>query len=129
MPTIELFQTLIKMNAIKNCPVTTEDVNKAEMIFGADILSLKGKLTCCKSTPVVEDVIEIPEELIMQNCKIDLCIVIMYVNECGFMTTIDRTIQCRSAIPIKNCTHGILQLYNSNTLQWRVPCNDGKSHR
>jgi hypothetical protein len=26
MPTIESFKTLIKMNAIKNCPVTTEDV-------------------------------------------------------------------------------------------------------
>jgi hypothetical protein len=29
-PTIESFKALIKMNAIKNCPVTTEDVNNAE---------------------------------------------------------------------------------------------------
>jgi hypothetical protein len=87
--TIELFKTLIKMNAIKNCPVTTEDVNNAEKIFGADMSSLRGKSTRRKSTPVQEDVIEIPEELILQNCEIDLCIDIMYVNECGFMTTID----------------------------------------
>jgi hypothetical protein len=32
-PTIESFKALIKMNAIKNCPVTTEDVNNAEKIF------------------------------------------------------------------------------------------------
>jgi hypothetical protein len=96
-PTIESFKALIKMNAIKNCPVTTEDVNNAKQIFGTNMSSLfrtnmsslRGKLTKPKSTPVREDSIEIPEELISHNCKIDLCIYIMYVNECGFMTTID----------------------------------------
>jgi hypothetical protein len=45
----------------------------------------------------------------------------MYVNECGFMTTIDQTIRFRSGIPIENRTHEeyyrvldmVLQLYNS----------------
>jgi hypothetical protein len=32
-PTIESFKALMKMNAIKNCPVTTEDVNNAKKIF------------------------------------------------------------------------------------------------
>jgi hypothetical protein len=52
---------------------------------------------------------------------IDLCIDIMYVNECGFMTMIDQTIQFRSVLPIENCTHKeyyrvldmVLRLYNS----------------
>jgi hypothetical protein len=61
-PMIELFKALIKMNAIKNCPVTTEDVNNAKKIFGANMLSLRGKLTWRKSTPVREDVIGIPED-------------------------------------------------------------------
>ena len=30
---------------IKNCPVTIEDVNIAEKIFGADIGTMKGKTT------------------------------------------------------------------------------------
>jgi hypothetical protein len=77
------------MNAIKNCPVMTEDVNNAKNIFGADMSSLKGKSTRHKSTLVQEDVIEIPEELILQNRKIDFCIDSMYVNECGFMATIN----------------------------------------
>jgi hypothetical protein len=68
------------MNAIKNCPVTTEDVNNAKKIFGTGMSSLRGKLTRRKSTPVREDSIEIPEELILQNLEIDLCIDIMYVN-------------------------------------------------
>jgi hypothetical protein len=83
--------------------------------------SLRGKSTRRKSTPVQEDVIEIPEELISQNRKIDLCIDIMYVNKCGFMTTIDQTIRFRSALPIENRTHEeyyhvldmVLPLYNS----------------
>jgi hypothetical protein len=71
-PTIETFKTLIKMNSIRNCPVTMEDVNITEKIFGADMLSLKGKLTRRKSTPVREDTVEIPEELIAPNLEIDL---------------------------------------------------------
>jgi hypothetical protein len=83
--------------------------------------SLKGKSTRRKSTPVWEGTVEIPEELIANNRKIELCIEIMYVNECGFMTTIDQTIRFRSAIPIENLTHEeyyhvldmVLRLYNS----------------
>jgi hypothetical protein len=88
-PTIESFKALIKMNAIKNCSVTTEDVSNAKKIFGADMLSLRGKSTRRKSTLVREDAIEIPEEVILQNREIDLCIDIMYVNGCGFMRTIN----------------------------------------
>jgi hypothetical protein len=91
-PRIESFKALIKMNGIKNCPVTTKDVNNAKKIFGANMLSLRGKSTRRKSTTVREEAFEIPEQLILQNREIDLCIDIMYVNECGFMTTIDQTI-------------------------------------
>jgi hypothetical protein len=109
------------MKAIKNCPVTTEDMNNAKKILGVNMSSLKGKSTRRKSTPVREDVTEIPEGLILQNCSIDLCIDIMYVNKCGFMTTIDQTIHFRSALPIKNDTDEeyyhvldmVLRLYNS----------------
>jgi hypothetical protein len=104
-PTIETFKTLIKMNAIRNCPVMTDDVNIAEKIFRADMSSLKGHSTRRKSAQVREDTVEIPEELIANNREIELCIDIMYINECGFMTTINRTIRFRSAIPIENRTH------------------------
>jgi hypothetical protein len=66
-PTIETFKTLLKMNAIRNCPVTTEDVKIAGNICGPNMLSLKGKSTRRKSTPVQEDTVEIPEELIANN--------------------------------------------------------------
>jgi hypothetical protein len=133
-PTIETFKTLLKMNAIRNCPVTTEDVNIAEKIFGPNMSSLKGKSTRRKSTPVREDTVEIPEELIANNREIELCIDTMYLNECGFMTTIDRTIRFRSAIPIENRTHEeyyhvldmVLRLYNSAGVHIKTIHCDGE---
>jgi hypothetical protein len=54
-PTVENFKSLLRMNVIKNCPVTTEDVNIAEKIFGKDISSLKGKSTRRKPKSVRAD--------------------------------------------------------------------------
>jgi hypothetical protein len=53
-------KAIICMNAIKNNPVTTEDVNIAEKIFGPDLATLKGKMTRRAPVPVIEDRIEIP---------------------------------------------------------------------
>ena len=104
-PTVENFKALLKMNAIKNCPVTTEDVTMAERIFGPDISNLKGKSTRRKVETVREDNIEIPKELIEQHREIELCMDTMYVNEVGMLTTIDRTIKFRAVIPISSRTH------------------------
>jgi hypothetical protein len=58
----------------------------------------------------------------------------MYVNECGFMTTIDQTIRFRSALPIENRTHEeyyrvldmVLQLFNSAGLHIKTIHCDGE---
>ena len=42
-PTIKNFKLLIKTNSIKNCPITIDDINNAEKIFGPSLSSLKGK--------------------------------------------------------------------------------------
>ena len=47
------------MNAIANNPVTTDDINLAEKIFGRDIGAIKGKTTRRKPVPVVDDYIDI----------------------------------------------------------------------
>ncbi len=52
------------MNMIKDCLVTTENIVIAEKIFGPEIAALKGKITRRKPTPVVDDNIEIPKELV-----------------------------------------------------------------
>ena len=88
-PSVQNFKALIKMNAIANCPVTIEDVNIAEDIFGPDISTLKGKSTRPKTKVVVNDEIEIPNEIIEKNYSIELCVDTMCVNGMAFTATID----------------------------------------
>ena len=59
-PSINDFKAMITINAIRNNPVTVEDINLAEKIFGPDIRSLKGKTTRRTPAPIVADYIEIP---------------------------------------------------------------------
>jgi hypothetical protein len=54
-PSINDMKAIIWMNAIKNNPVTTEDVNIAEKIFGPDVATLKGKTTHHAPVPAIED--------------------------------------------------------------------------
>ena len=42
-PSIRDYKNAIKYNYIKDCPVTIDDINIAEDIFGLDIHALKGK--------------------------------------------------------------------------------------
>ena len=44
-PTIENFKKMLRANFIANCPVTPQDVDIAEKIFGPDLSTLKGKTT------------------------------------------------------------------------------------
>ena len=52
-PTVKDYKAIIRMNAIKNCPVTMEDIDLAESIYGKDIGNIKGKTVRTKPTPVV----------------------------------------------------------------------------
>jgi hypothetical protein len=104
-PTMNNFKSLLRMNVIQNCPVTVEVVNISEKIFGPDMSSLKGKLTRRKPKPVRSDLIEIPNEIITKHHDIDLCMDAMYVNECGMLTAIDRTIKFRSLVPMNTKQH------------------------
>jgi hypothetical protein len=99
------FKSLLRMNVIQNCPVTVEDVNISEKIFGPDISSFKGKSTRRKPKPVRSDLIEIPKEIITKHHNIDLCMDGIYVNECGMLTAIDQTIKFRSLVPMNTKQH------------------------
>ena len=79
---------IIRMNSIKNFPVTTEDIDLTEKIYGPDVLSLKHKTVCQSPAPIVSDVIEVPREQITSQYNVDLCIDTMSVNSLAFWTAV-----------------------------------------
>ncbi|KAL7577185.1 hypothetical protein ACA910_003520 [Epithemia clementina (nom. ined.)] len=96
-PSLKDFKMIVQSNVIRNSPVTVEDIDLAEQIFGPDIGSLKGKSTRQRPTPIVNDYIEIPSELILQHEDVQLCIDTMFINGLPFLTTISRQIMYRTA--------------------------------
>ena len=52
---INYLKSILYMNMINNKPVTTDDINISEKIFGPDIGTLKGKTTHRKPLPVMDD--------------------------------------------------------------------------
>ena len=103
-PTTENFKHILRQHLIKNCPVTVEDVNIAEKIFGPDIGTLKGKTTRRAPPRVKEDNIEVPPELKAQHRDLVLCIDLMFVNGIVVLTSIDRSIRFRGLVPMKSKT-------------------------
>ena len=83
------YKGFIKMGGVQNFPIRIEDINIAQNIFGPDMAPLKGKSTCKKPQPVLEDWIELPQEILEKHRKIELCIDVMYINGVGLMTAID----------------------------------------
>jgi hypothetical protein len=66
---------IIKMNSIKDFLVTVSVVDLSETIYGPDVASLKGKVARKRPTPVVQDIVEIPRELIEAQHWVDLVLI------------------------------------------------------
>ena len=96
-PSIQDFKAMLRMNLIANNPVTVEDIEIAEQIFGTDIGSLKGKTTRMKPIPVVENYITIPQELYAKQQEVVLCIDGIKINGLMFLTTVSKNILYRTA--------------------------------
>ena len=103
-PNIENMKMIIFQNLIKNCPVTTEDVNVSNRIIGPDISTLKGIYTCPKSFHVIDDSIDIPEKLIIQNQLLDLAIDVIFIKTQPMLTTIDISIKHRCFVSLDDRT-------------------------
>ena len=93
---------IIKMNSIQDCPVTTDNIDRAGKIFGPDIPSLKGKTVRRRPTPIVSNIVDIPRELLTQNQFVELCIDTLFVNSLPFLATVSKSIQFRTCDYIPN---------------------------
>ena len=81
----------------------------------------------------MNDEIEIPKELYLNNPQVDLCIDVMYVEKMAFLTAIDKTIRYRSSVYLENNKGDklfrgidqILRLYNKGNFRVRkIHCDN-----
>jgi hypothetical protein len=133
-PTVENFKHILRHNIIKNCPVTADDVNIAEKMFGGDIGALKGKSTRSRPTPVKDDLVDIPPKLLEQHQDLTYCMDIMYVNGMPMMTGINQSIRFRGLVPLASrvapelyqALEVILRVYNKRGYQIKTINCDGE---
>jgi hypothetical protein len=72
-PSLKDFKSNITSNMVKKLPITIDDINIAEKVFGLDVGELKGKTTRQKPAPVVSDYVKIPKELVQNHQNVVLC--------------------------------------------------------
>ena len=75
-----------------NCPVTVQDVHKANRMFGPNLANLRGKTTRKKQEHVRVDYIEIPQDIIDMHKYVTLVADVMFVNGLPFLVTSSRGI-------------------------------------
>jgi hypothetical protein len=71
-PSMKDFKWVIRSNQIKDCPVTIQDIDVTEKIWGKNIAALKGKTTRRKTHPVAREYVKVPKELLKLNKEVFL---------------------------------------------------------
>jgi len=84
------FINMVQLNLMPNCPITTQDIKNAKIIFGKDVGALKGKTTRKTPLPVVTDYVYVPSSIYQANHMVTLCADIIFVNKIPFLTSVSR---------------------------------------
>ena len=101
-PSTQDFICYVSSNQIPNCPITVQDIKTAEIIYGPDVGSLKGK-TVRKKSPVVRPISsDIPLGIMDKYKDVTLSIDVMKINGIPFFNTISRHIKFGSSGKLDN---------------------------
>ena len=99
------FRTAVQFKQIAECPVTTDDIDVAQAIWGKSVAALKGKTVRKQPAPVVSNQIQIPREFMNLHKKVWLACDLMFINRSAFFVSISRKICFTGSIHITNKTH------------------------
>ena len=91
-PSLKDFKWVIRSNQIKDCPVTVQDIDIAQQIWGKNIAALKGKTARGKPNAVAKDFVKVPMELMKLHHEVYLTVDIFFVNKIPFFLTLSRKI-------------------------------------
>ena len=92
-PSTHDLKAIISSNQIANCPITVDDIDRAETIYGPSVQILKGKTTRRTPERVVSDYVNVPLKVLSANKNVSLSGDIFFINKIPFFTTISENIK------------------------------------
>jgi hypothetical protein len=104
---------------ILNCPITVEDVRRADFIYGPDIAFLKGRRT---DNPAASSLLRdvplapIPQHIALHHSRLTLCIDFFFVQRLPFLHCISRDIAFRHSLAVDNRTHATMRNFVTRTI-------------
>ena len=87
------FRIMVRDGMIPKCPVTPDDINNDNTIFGTGVPSLKLKMARQKPKPVVSNCINIPKDTPQLHKTALMEADIMFVNGMAFLVRISRNVR------------------------------------
>lgn len=87
--------TIVRMNLVQDCPITSATIKLLERISGPDVATIKGKTTRRTPLPVMDCYIEIPRELISPQKQVTVTMDDTYVNSLQILTSILKNLYYR----------------------------------
>ena len=78
---------MVRLNQLKDCPITHDDIKNAHPIFGPDLANIRGKTFRRNLEHVKTDYVKIP-----QDKNVTLVADVMFVNSIPFLVLVSRNI-------------------------------------
>jgi len=102
-PSTKDYIEYIEKGLIPNCPITKQDIIRAEDILGPNLGSLKGKTTCRKPARVKINTLDnLPDGMLEEHGNLTLAVDIMYIKKIPFVVTLSRAIRFGTIEMIKD---------------------------
>ena len=86
------FEGMVRLNMLKDCPITNDDITNANKIFGTDLATIRGKTVWRRPKRVITDYVNIPRMLVDANQQVTLAADVMFVNSVPFLVSVSRNI-------------------------------------
>ena len=100
-PSTADLKAIIASNQVENCPVTVDNVEHAEKIYGPSIPILKGKTVHQAPILVISDYIAVPPKILIKICNIIFAGDIFFVNQVLLLATISENTKLTTAQYLK----------------------------